>query len=144
MTGSQKGSRPNLEWPEQDIDNERERFYADLLSRLGPAQWVAIVPTPAPLGAVRRSIESDCGSALRSLAMPNDGVAWLCPFKELSEVLHELFLARRSELAFLAFQERPQAADITTALRDAKAHPADRLLLFDDGELIEARTNKPE
>lgn len=130
---------PRLEWPEEAYGDERERFYGALLRRLAPADWVAVVPTPAPLGSVRRAIEADCRGALQPMELPYDGVAWLCPWSRIAEALPGLFLARRPELVFLAFGVRPGVGEITAALQSADAAPALRLLLFEDGELVEKR-----
>ena len=69
-----------MERPEEAYGDEREMFYAALLSRLGPAEWVGVVPAPAPLGAVRRAIEADCNNVLQPIEMAYDGVTWLCPW----------------------------------------------------------------
>ncbi|HFE32710.1 MAG TPA: hypothetical protein ENJ17_05310 [Gammaproteobacteria bacterium] len=141
FSATEEGSVPRLEWPEEAYGNEREAFYEALLGILGPADWIAVVPTPAPLGAVRAAIEADCKGVLQPLEMPYDGVAWLCPWSKLSQVLPCLFLARRPELAFLAFDKRPDVTEVTAALQSADAQPATRFLLFDDGELVEIKGN---
>ena len=138
-TANEKGSSTQLEWPEEAYNNERELFYEALLSMLGPAEWVVVVPTPAPLDAVRIGIEADCKGLLQPLEMDYDGVAWLCPWSEINEVLSGLFHARRPELVFLAFDGRPSINEVTTALQSADAKPASRLLIFEDGELVEKR-----
>ena len=138
-TPNDKDATSNLEWPEEVLNNEREVFYAALLQRLGPAKWVVVVPTPAPLGAVRRSIEEDCNNVLQPIEMAYDGVAWLCHWSNLTEALPGLFHARRPELAFLAFDKRPEVGEVISALQSADAGPAIRLLLFDDGKLVEIR-----
>ena len=130
---------PNLEWPEEAYGNERELFYAALLCSLGPAEWVVVVPTPAPLCSVRRAIETDCKNLLQPMEMPYDGVAWLCPWSSITQALPGLFHARRPELVFLAFDARPKVSDVTAALHSADARPAIRFLLFEDGELVEKR-----
>lgn len=73
------------------------------------------------------------------MELPYDGIAWLCPRPEMHEALPALFLARRPELVFLALEARPNVTEITTALQATDAKPAMRLLLFEDGELIEKR-----
>ena len=129
-----------MEWPEEAYGDERAVFYAALLHNLGPAEWVVVVPTPAPLGAVRSAIESDCKGVLQSLEMAYDGVAWLCSWSKMTEALPGLFHARRPELVFLAFDVRPEVSAVTAALQSTDAKPATRLLLFEDGELIKKRT----
>ena len=136
---SEQNGTPRLEWPEEAYGDEREVFYAELLRRLGPAEWVAVIPSPAPLGAIRSAIEADCNSVLQSLEMPYDGVAWLSPWSIIAEALSGLFHARRPELVFLAFDRRPDVEAVTAALKSADASPAKRLLLFDEGELVETR-----
>jgi hypothetical protein len=118
-------------------------FYTALLRCLGQAEWVAVVPTPAPLDAVRSGIESDCKGVLQSLELPYDGVAWLCPWPKVPEVLPGLFHARRPELVFLAFDRCPSIADVVAALQSTDAKPAIRLLIFEDGELVEKREQQP-
>jgi hypothetical protein len=138
-TPNDKDATSNIDWPEEALNNEREVFYAELQQRLGPAEWVVVVPTPAPLGAVRRSIEEDCNNVLKPMEMAYDGVAWLCHRANLTEALPGLFHARRPELAFLAFDKRPEVGEVVSALQSADAGPAKRILLFDDGELVEIR-----
>lgn len=139
MTSSNERSTPRLDWPDEAYGDEREVFYGALMQLLGPAKWVSVVPTPAPLGAVRRGIEKDCHDILEPLELAYDGVAWLCPWSSMMDVLPGLFHARRPELAFLAFETRPDALAITAALQSVDASPAVRLLWFDDGELVEQR-----
>ncbi len=139
LTSSTEGDFPRLEWPEESYGDERAVFYAALLRRLGPAEWMAVVSTPAPLGAVRSAIEADCNNVLQPIEMAYDGVAWLCLWSNIPIVLSGLFHARRPELAFLAFDIRPDVDMVTEALQSVDASPAIRLLLFDDGELVEIR-----
>jgi len=136
---TQDNSPVHLQWPEEAYGDEREVFYAALLNRLGPAEWVIVVPTPAPLGAIRNAIETDCNKVLQPIEMPYDGVAWCCSRPNLPRALPGLFHARRPELAFLTFNKRPEVDAVTTALRSDDASPATCLLLFDDGELVEIR-----
>ena len=138
-TATDKDSTPHLEWPEEAYGDERAVFYAALLGSLGPAEWVVVVPTPAPLGAVRRAIEADCKSVLQPMEMAYDGVAWLCPWSKMLEALPGLFHARRPELVFLAFDVCPDVSEVTAALQSTDARPATRLLFFEDGALIEKR-----
>lgn len=146
---SEKSWPPALEWPEDDTQgDQRTRFYTELLHRLGPAEWVAVVPTPAPLDAVRRAIEAEFDAkngqdAQRSVALPYDGVAWLFPWARMPRILPALFLARRPELAFLAFDSCPDAPRIMAALQSSDAAPATRLLLFEDGDLVESTEPSP-
>lgn len=139
FASTEPGSDIHLEWPEEAYGDEREVFYAALLQSLGPAEWVVVVPTPAPLGAVRGAIEADCKGVLQPMEMAYDGVAWLCPWPQIAQALPGLFLARRPELAFLAFDASPDITELTAALHSADAMPAKRLLLFEDGELVEKR-----
>lgn len=128
-----------LEWPDSAYGQEREDFYAKLMQALVPGAWIAVVPTPAPLGAVRERIEVDCRGVLEPLPMAHDGVAWLCRRLQLPEALPGLFHARRPELVFLVFDDRPEPDDIGAALASADAQPACGLLVFEDGELVEAQ-----
>ncbi len=138
-SATEEDSTPHLDWPEEAYGDERAVFYAALLRRLGPAEWVVVVPTPAPLGAVRSAIEADCKSVLQPMEMAYDGVGWLCPWSKMTEVLPGLFHARRPELVFLAFDRHPDVSEVTAALQSTDAKPARRLLLFEDGELVEKR-----
>ena len=138
-SNNKKESPPHMDWPEEAYGNERELSYEKLLLILGPAEWVVIVPTPAPLGAVRSTIESDCKNVLTPMEMAYDGVAWLCSWSKMAEALPELFHARQLELAFLSFDERPSISEITSALQSIYAKPATLLLIFEDGELVEKR-----
>jgi hypothetical protein len=135
----EEGSIPHLEWPEEAYGEERSVFYTALLNSLGPAEWIVVIPTPAPLGAVRRAIETDCKDVLLPMEMAYEGVAWLCPWSKMIEALPGLFHARRPELLFLAFGARPDVSTVTAALHSTDAKPASRLLLFEDGELVEKR-----
>lgn len=139
LTSAEPDTSTDLEWPEEAYGDERLMFYAALLRSLGPAEWVVVVPTPAPLGAVRRAIEADCNGVLQPVELAYDGVAWLCPWSKIPQALPGLFLARRPELVFLAFDAHPDVTELTAALQSADAKPAARLLLFEDGELVEKR-----
>lgn len=139
LTSAEPDPNTDLEWPEEAYGDERLVFYAALLRSLGPAEWVVVVPTPAPLGAVRRAIEADCNGVLQPVELAYDGVAWFCPWSQIPQALPGLFLARRPELVFLAFDAHPDVTELTAALQSADAKPAARLLLFEDGELVEKR-----
>jgi len=128
-----------MEWPEEAYGDEREVFFASFLHYLGPAEWVVAVPVPAPLGAVRSAIETDCNNLLQPIEMNYDGVAWLCSWSNIADALPCLFHARRPELIFLAFNARPDADAVTMALQSSNARPATRLFLFEDDELVEVR-----
>jgi len=139
LSVTEEGSSPHLEWPEEAYGDERAVFYAALLRSLGPAEWIVIVPTPAPLGAVRDAIEADCKGVLQSMELAYDGIAWLCPSSKMPEALPGLFLARRPEIAFLSFDIRPNVTQVTAAFKSTDAKPAIRILFFEDGELVEKR-----
>lgn len=126
----------HLEWPEFEHSNEREVFYKSLLSLLEPAKWIAVVPNPAPLGAIRKSIEADCGGLLTPIDMPHDGVAWLVQWDSAISVLPGIFHARRPELIFLSFSEKPDLLEILKALENDEPAPALRRIHFDDGEML--------
>ncbi len=130
---------PHIEWPEESYNDEREMFYASLLHYLGPAEWVAVVPVPAPMGSVRSAIETDCNHQLQPIEMNYDGVAWLVPWSNLANVLPCLFHARRPELTFLTFNSLPDAEAIMMSLQTSSCKPATRLFLFEDDELVEVR-----
>jgi hypothetical protein len=127
---------PHLEWPEFEHSNEREVFYKSLLSLLEPAKWIAVVPNPAPLGAIRKNIEADCGGLLIPIDMPHDGVVWLVQWDSATIVLPGIFHARRPELIFLSFLEKPTLSNILQALQNETPFPALRRIHFDDGEML--------
>jgi len=125
-----------LEWPEFEHSNEREAFYTSLLSLLGPAKWIAVIPNPAPLGAIRQNIETDCYGLLTPIEMPYDGVAWLLEWDDAMKAFPGIFHARRPELIFLSFSEKPDLPEILKALQNDEPVPASRRVHFDDGEMI--------
>jgi hypothetical protein len=73
------------------------------------------------LSAVHDAIEADCKGLLQPMELPYDGVAWLCPWSQMIEALPGLFLARRPELAFLAFDSHPDIRDVMAASKSADA-----------------------
>lgn len=126
-----------LEWPEFEHSNERETFYTSLLSLLGPAKWIAVIPNPAPLGAIRQNIETDCYGLLTPIEMPYDGVAWLLEWDDAMKAFPGIFLARRPELRFLSFLEKPDLSAITQTLQSDDPAPALRRIHFDEGEMVQ-------
>ncbi|MBC6907518.1 hypothetical protein DWB84_18950 [Saccharophagus sp. K07] len=133
---------PRLEWPEFDHSNEREIFYASLLSLLGQAKWIVVIPNPAPLGSIRKNIEADCGGLLFPLEMPHDGVAWLIKWDDAMKVFPGIFHARRPELIFLSFLEKPDLLVLSQALRNDDPTPALRRIHFDEGEMVQVHQSK--
>lgn len=125
-----------LEWPEFEHFNERNLFYESLLSLLEPGKWIAVVPSPAPLGAIRQNIEADCGGLLIPIDMLHDGVAWLIKWDSAISVLPGVFHARRPGLIFLSFMEKPDLPEILKALQNDDPAPASRRVHFDDGEMM--------
>lgn len=126
----------HLEWPEFEHSNEREVFYKLLLSLLEPAKWIAVIPNPAPLGAIRKNIEAECGDLLIPIDMPHDGVAWLVQWDSAINILPGIFHARRPGLIFLSFLEKPDLSRIVQALLHNTSSPALRRIHFDEGEMV--------
>lgn len=82
-----------LEWPENDAATaERDQFDARLMSLLGEATAVAFVPVPAPLEPAAERVEA--ASGLERVALPYEGLAWLCPVGTACRALRPVLAAR--------------------------------------------------
>ena len=128
-----------LEWPENDTATaERDQFDARLMSLLGEATAVAFVPVPAPLEPAAERVEA--ASGLERVALPYEGLAWLCPVGTARRALRPVFAARVPELSGMGFRAKPSATEVFAALNAADGRPADRVLFFDDGVLVAVRS----
>lgn len=128
-----------LEWPENDAATaERDQFDARLMSLLGEATVVAFVPVPAPLEPTAERVEA--ASGLERVALPYEGLAWLCPVGTARRALRPVFAARVPELSVMGFRAQPSATEVFAALNATDGRPADRVLFFDDGVLMAVRS----
>ncbi|KAA5605143.1 hypothetical protein F1188_12755 [Roseospira marina] len=138
-----------LEWPENDAATaERDRFDACVMVLLGEAApdggYVVFVPFPGPAPSDPDWERVPADGGLDVVPMARRGVAWVCPLRQAAAALRPVFVARTEQLSILSFRSRPTAAAIDAALRSEDGRPADRLLFFDDGELMEVRSGCPE
>ena len=128
-----------LEWPENDAATaERDQFDARLMSLRGEATVVAFVPVPAPLEPTAERVEA--ASGLERVALPYEGLAWLCPVGTARRALRPVFAARVPELSVMGFRAQPSATEVFAALNATDGRPADRVLFFDDGVLMAVRS----
>jgi hypothetical protein len=128
-----------LEWPECDAATvERDEFDARVMTLLADAAFVAFVPVPAPLELAAGRVEA--ASELERMLLPHDGLAWLCSTAQARAALRPVFEARVPELSVMAFNVKPSALEVFTALNAKTGRPAESVLFFDDGILMAIRS----
>jgi len=138
-------SMEDLVWPENaSATADRDRFDAQVMALLGDAAYIAFAPYPGPAPWEADWEQVPLQGGLDVVPLVGGGVAWVCPFGAAQTALRPVFVARPEALSILSFQMKPDAATIQAALKAADGRPADRVLVFDDGVLMDIRTGQPD